>query len=168
MTFPFCTSRFAGGCANLHSVSDLVHLFRWNSRQTSSCNHLGSFPLMRLFMLTIAMAGSSMGGGKGGGVAPTGNRMTGVCETALTSALTTLAVVADWLAFTSDETFLPLSLSSGGERDVRKEVTTRGMRSGALQVRCLSHEPENLYLIWYVAYKNKKQLLFLMYTAKHI
>lgn len=41
----------------------------------------------------MAMAGSSPGCGSGGGVAPTGNRSTGVCETALTSALTTLAVV---------------------------------------------------------------------------
>lgn len=55
MTLPFWTSTLAGGCANLHSVSGLEHLFLWNSLQTSSCNHRESLPFIKLFMLTIAM-----------------------------------------------------------------------------------------------------------------
>lgn len=55
MTRPFCTSTLAGGWANLHSVSGLVHLLRWNSLHTSSCSHRESLPFSRLFMLTIAI-----------------------------------------------------------------------------------------------------------------
>ncbi|KYN07341.1 hypothetical protein ALC62_01543 [Cyphomyrmex costatus] len=55
VTRPFCTSTLAGGWANLHSVSGLVHLLRWNSLQTSSCSHRESLPFSRLFMLTIAI-----------------------------------------------------------------------------------------------------------------
>jgi len=40
------------GCANLHSTSGREHLFRWNSLQTSSCNHLLSFWLSKVLKFT--------------------------------------------------------------------------------------------------------------------
>lgn len=65
MTLPFCTSTVAGGCANLHSVSGLEHLFRWNSRHTSSCSQRESLPFSRLFMFTmVAIVGTGFRGGR--------------------------------------------------------------------------------------------------------
>lgn len=43
MTRPFWTSTFGGGCAKRHSSSVREHLFRVNSRHTSSVNHRESF-----------------------------------------------------------------------------------------------------------------------------
>lgn len=45
VTRPLCTSTWGGGWANLHSVSLRVHLFRWNSRHTSSVSHRESLAL---------------------------------------------------------------------------------------------------------------------------
>jgi len=56
MTRPFWTSTLAGGCANLHSLSEREHLLRWNSRHTSSCSHRESFTLSMLFRLTFTTA----------------------------------------------------------------------------------------------------------------
>lgn len=53
MTLPFWTSTLCGGCANLHSWSGREHLFRWYSRQTSSCNQRESLTLANV--LTIAI-----------------------------------------------------------------------------------------------------------------
>ena len=43
VTFPFWISTCGGGCANLHSLSERVHLLRANSRHTSSVSQCGSF-----------------------------------------------------------------------------------------------------------------------------
>lgn len=46
----------------MHSVSGREHLFRWNSRHTSSCSQRESFPFRRLFMFTmVAIVGSVVG-----------------------------------------------------------------------------------------------------------
>ena len=56
VTRPFWTSTWGGGWANLHSTSDLVHLFRVNSRHTSSVSQRESFTCMAFIMgLTMAI-----------------------------------------------------------------------------------------------------------------
>ena len=54
VTLPFWTSTCGGGCANLHSVSERVHLFRVYSRHTSKVSHLES--------LTCGFKGGGMTG----------------------------------------------------------------------------------------------------------
>ena len=62
VTRPFCTSTCGGGWANLHSTSDLVHLFLVNSRQTSRVSHLESFTCMAFIMgLTMAIICTTYG-----------------------------------------------------------------------------------------------------------
>ena len=55
VTRPFCTSTCGGGWANLHSMSERLHLFLWNSRHTSSVSHLESFTLAMFWMFIIGL-----------------------------------------------------------------------------------------------------------------
>ena len=55
VTRPFWTSTCGGGWANLHSVSERVHLFRVNSRHTSSVSHRESLTCSGLVNMTAIL-----------------------------------------------------------------------------------------------------------------